>query len=304
MCVNKSLGDNMAISSVSNNFSNHYNVNFKANEAPKNNIPHNTQDDFVSSTEKPNNKNKNLLIGLGVALSAIAVTAFAFRGKIKNVFKNFGTDFERLLAEDVENLKLIPKKKADTAGETVQETIEKVFGKNSTITPHTYDLSKEYPTISVVRNFGGFRYEFVCKDGILEAKGVAHLFPKPTRYSSAHRAIDSKTKKPIDLSTRKGVSIYEGTVEGIKNKVVQVEIGSDIPMTIVIVSPNGKLTPVQKDILKLAQTPEKIDVSVIDKLLEFKNALDADQNVICENIGKFKNLDYDLILSALQSMLK
>lgn len=75
-------------------------------------------------------------------------------------------------------------------------------------------------------------------------------------------------------------------------------------MEIAVVSPNGKLTPVQKDILKLAETPEKIDISVIDKLLEFKNAHNADGSLIVENIGKFKNLDYDLILSALQSMLK
>lgn len=179
----------MAVSAVSRSISNNYNVNFKANEAPKTNITKTEQDSFISNTDNKKNKNKNLLIGLGVSLTAIAVAAFAFRGKIKNVFKNFGTDFERLLAEDVEKIKLIPKKKADTAGETVQETIENVFGKNSTITPHTYDLSKEYPTISVVRNCGGFRYEYVCKDGILEAKGGSHLIPKPTTYSTTHLAI-------------------------------------------------------------------------------------------------------------------
>ena len=309
MCV-KSIGDNMSISAVSNNFSKNYNVNFKANEAPRTNVPKEGQDSFVSSSEHKKNTNKNLLIGLGVALTAIAVTAFAFRGKIKNMFTHFGTDFKRLLAEDVKKIKQIPKKKADTAGETVQETIENVFGKNSKITPHTYDISKEYPTISVYRDCGGYKDGIVSKDGILEDYGFSHLLPKPTRHSTSYHVVNPKTKAPIDLSARKGVSIYEGTVEGIENKVVQLDISDtgclahDRIMRISIISPDNKLTPVQKDILKLAETPEKIDISVIDKLLEFKNASNADGSIITENVGKYKNLDYDLILSAFQSMLK
>ncbi len=51
-------------------------------------------------------------------------------------------------------------------GATVNEIIKNVFGKNSNITPHTYDISKEFDSIAIQRNHGGY------KDGIATTKGT------------------------------------------------------------------------------------------------------------------------------------
>lgn len=56
--------------------------------------------------------------------------------------------------------------------------------------------------------------------------------------------------------------------------------------------------------LKLIEHPEKVDAEVFDKICKFKDALDKDGNIILENVGVYENLDYDLILSAIQSMAK
>lgn len=65
---------------------------------------------------------------------------------------------------------------------------------------------------------------------------------------------------------------------------------------------NNQYTPAQLDLLKLVNNPDKIDISIFDKIFKFKPGNDANGKLIYENLGKYENLDYDLVLSVIQSM--
>lgn len=71
-----------------------------------------------------------------------------------------------------------------------------------------------------------------------------------------------------------------------------------------LISPNNQYTPAQLDLLKLVNNPDKIDISVLDKIFKFKPGWDANGKIIFANLGKYENLDYDLVLSVIQSMAK
>jgi hypothetical protein len=61
-------------------------------------------------------------------------------------------------------------------------------------------------------------------------------------------------------------------------------------------------------LLKLAQNPKKITTKIIDTLTRFKLDERYDHNYtrdeMIKKAGRYANLDYDLILSAIQSMAK
>ena len=79
--------------------------------------------------------------------------------------------------------------------------------------------------------------------------------------------------------------------------------GNDKTTTIAILSPNNKYTPVQEDLLKLAANPEKFNAKIFDEITHRS----ARPDVIAKDpdaINQYVNLDYDLLLSAIQSMVK
>ena len=226
--------------------------------------------------------NKKVAISVGSLLGLIAVGY--------GIKKHIDTrSIKKVTNEAIEALKKGIYKKSANAGDTVQETIINVLGKDSVITPHTYDVSKEFPAIHVYRDCGGY------KDGLVTPSGI------------------DVSQNPFTVLLNKAtMNVPEnGNVPDIKNKVVKLILadpkafeGRPTNYMITIVSPNHNYTPLQKDVLKLIDHPEKIDVDVFDKICKFMKANDDKGELILENVGKYENLDYDLMLSAIQSMAK
>ena len=158
-------------------------------------------------------------------------------------------------------------------GATVAETIENTFGKGSKIKPHTYDKSKEYDVITVYRNHGGYKDGWVnSKNEIVSGPGGVMLKDNDTlRRSYMH----ADTLKAVG-GNKKDFAVLEGTVHGSNRRQVQLYINGPerdtadraIPYKINILSPDGNLTPVQKDLLELAQKPGKFDRRIFDRILE------------------------------------
>lgn len=188
---------------------------------------------------------------------------------------------------------------AVTKGATVAESIENTFGKGSNIQPHTYDLSKESPVIGVYRNSEGFKDGFVGQEGVYcESSLITDLIPD-------HDDIITSLGHGFN---NKGTSAYgriadlaavERDFENADRKLVQFKMPDPegLVMTISILSPNNKYTPLQKDMIKLIENPEKIDNSVFEKITRVKDPLKKESN-------QYKYLDYDVLLSAIQSMAK
>ena len=258
-----------AINSVSNNYSNLSFGENLINAQTTNNKPK------MSTTTK---------VILGTSLAALAAIGIyiATRGKAK---PKTGEVIQSA-QEAAESLKNLKYRKPEKAGENVQETINNILGKNSGITPHSYDTSKEFPAIAVYRSTGGYKDGFVTPDGILESTENAGRF--------------------LNTANSHGVDKAE---EILGNKIARIIIKdpNGVEYKITFISPNQEYTPLQLDVIKLIQHPEKIDSKVFNKITDFVNIIDENGHYLpnfAEINGKYANLDYDLILSAVQSMAK
>lgn len=247
----------------------------------------NTQMQVSKNTTNPNTETKEsnlsnqskIFIGLG-ALASIGIGGILLHrsNQVKSLVKKANK-----IAKEIN---LLPAQKSSNTGSTVQETIQNVLGKNSSIKPHTYDISKEYHTMHVYRNQGGYKDGTFTRNGIIDNK-TYHLYPK--------------SEKNI---------IYEAcfnTKKTTNNKVVKLSVPDpDTPkntsIIFTLISPNNQYTPAQLDLLKLVNNPDKIDISILDKIFKFKPGNDANGKIIFENLGKYENLDYNLVLSVIQSM--
>jgi len=228
---------------------------------------------------------------LGTTLAALAATGIYIATRGKGGVKL--QSMEQTANEAIEKIHSGIYKKSNIAGKNVQETINNVLGENSGILPHTYDISKEFPAIHVYRDFGGYRDGLVTKDGILQQ-------------------IDEYPKLLVKATSNSPDK--NGNVPEVKNKIVKLVLNdlraaSDRPTdyNITFISPNQNYTPLQKDVLKLIQNKDKIDLEVFDKICAFNNLYDENRKLVsnwAELNGKYANLDYDLILSAIQSMAK
>ena len=188
-------------------------------------------------------------------------------------------------------------------GKTVDKTIKNVFGDNPPIKAHTYDLTKESPVIEVTRyGQNGFQQGYAGKEGTYFADKWTKI---PDDEYLIRRSVCSKLHR-----LKGGMLLSEGviTIDGKSRKVLHLAIpdkhsGYDVNFVIKILSPNNKYTPVQEDLLKLAANPEKFNAEIFDKI-----TLRACRSDILakdpEAIHQYVNLDYDLLLSAIQSMVK
>ncbi len=193
-------------------------------------------------------------------------------------------------------------------GGTVAETIENTFGKGSRIKPHTYDKTQENDVITVYRDLGGY------KDGSVNSRNEIISEPDGIRFKDFDILIRSNshadTIKPV--GGNKHFTVLEGTVHGSNRRQVQLSINSPkmmdtsgeyIPYKINILSPDGNLTPAQQDLLRLAKNPEKFDYKIFDRIVEGPNTVQERVDGIT-HANTYKYLNYDLILSAIQSMAK
>ena len=242
------------------------------------------KDTINSSTEtkKSNLSNQSkILLGLG-ALASIGV------GGILLHRSNQAKALIKKANELAKEINLLPAQKSSNAGATVQETIQNVFGKNSSIKPHTYDTAKEFHTMHIYRNQGGYKDGIFTRNGIIDTK-TYNSYPESERHIIYEAAFGGNSHKTTN------------------NKVVKLSVPDPLNpentyINFTLISPNNQYTPAQLDLLKLVNNPDKIDISVLDKIFKFKPGNDANGKIIFENLGKYENLDYDLVLSVIQSM--
>lgn len=190
---------------------------------------------------------------------------------------------------------------AVTKGATVAESIENTFGKGSNIQPHTYDLSKESPTIGVYRNYGGY------KDGLVGQEGRYFCDNLNVYYVPDQNDVVTSISHAFSGNSYGSMSELRGLdINALKNpdrKLVRFILPdperTDTQILLTVLSPNNEYTPLQKDLIKLIEHPEKINTSVFEKLTTVGETLqDARENNL------YKYLDHDVLLSAIQTMAK
>lgn len=186
--------------------------------------------------------------------------------------------------------------RAKNIGSTIEESISNVFGAETKVKPHTYDLSKEGEEIISQRCCGGYYAVSATKEGILynDVKG----------RSSLGGSLDGEF---FNLKSTKRLPIKDGAVilHGVNHEGKYVTFlrmhdtktdfsGNPLINTLGFISKGKKPTPAQQDLLSLAQHPEKFDYSLIDKLTLKTGKMPTSA----------ENMDYDLALSVIQSMAK
>lgn len=269
-----------------------------------------TQNNMTSevNTHEKKGKGTKVLIGAGLLSLAAVGVYIATKKPVK-----FGKPLsEYTLTEKPAKVK--------NAGATVQETIENVFGKSETkIKPHTYDLSKEFDTIPTYRDYGGYKDAWATKDGTFQSSQLtSKLGDKDHMRASAMCYLPTKKNGKLKTFGNKDFKVYVGYVEGFDNKIVRLELPDDAEhgtlKILSFISPSKKLTPLQRDVLKLAKNAETVSKEAnakFDSIMEWR--LDAWQRQgktwttteeMLENHSKYDSLDYDLILSTIQSLAK
>ena len=196
--------------------------------------------------------------------------------------------------------KLPNSRPAITKGATVAESIENTFGKGSNIQPHTYDLSKESPVIGVYRNCGGYKDGMVGQEGRYFTDSLTQVPDQKDIVTSISHSFggDSGHGKISELKCL-DTDILENPDKKLVRFVMTDPNKDDTKIILTVLSPNNEYTPLQKDMIKLINNPKKVDVPVFDKLT---TVAETRQDMTEGNLYKY--LDYDVLLSAIQSMAK
>ena len=196
--------------------------------------------------------------------------------------------------------KLPNSRPAVTKGATVAESIENTFGKGSNIQPHTYDLSKESPVIGVYRNCGGYKDGMVGQEGRYFTDSLTQVPDQKDIVTSISHSFggDSGHGKISELKCL-DTDILENPDRKLVRFVLPDPNQDDTKIILTVLSPNNEYTPLQKDMIKLINNPKKVDVPVFDKLT---TVAETRQDITEGNLYKY--LDYDVLLSSIQSMAK
>lgn len=136
--------------------------------------------------------------------------------------------------------------KSKTAGSTIQESVENVFGKGTTIKPHTYDVSKEADRIGTSSYTSGSGYldvtvksdnQIVSQRNHKNIVSVySHKLPSESMGNGILKGVTEDGKPFVEISY---IGTRDDTIEGI-----------------MLLSPDKNLTPAQKDLLKLKDAKE------------------------------------------------
>ena len=177
--------------------------------------------------------------------------------------------------------------KATNAGETVEETIKNVFGSGSKVEPHTYNVANEVEEIRYAGYSSGAgidMYATTTKDGvfyrdpdIITKIGECTKFKKYEQKSLEEFMICNGVREDGRISTV--LSIPNVYADGTK------------PLVFSLLSKPNEMSAAQKDLLSLAEHPERFNKDILIKLAE-------------GSYKKTPNFDYDLVLSVIQSMAK
>ena len=186
---------------------------------------------------------------------------------------------------------------AITKGATVAESIENTFGKGSNIQPHTYDLSKESPVIGVYRYHAGYKDGMVGQEGRYFTDILTQIPDQQDVNTSISHAFNGNNYGSMSELYGLSAKMLENPDRKLVRFVLPDPNQGDTKIILTILSPNSEYTPLQKDMIKLIENPKKIDVPVFDKLT---TVAETRQDLREDNLYKY--LDYDVLLSSIQSM--
>ena len=184
--------------------------------------------------------------------------------------------------------------RAKNIGTTVEESISNVFGAESKVRPHTYDLTKEGEEIVSLRYRGGYYGVTATREGLLY-EGNKTSLSRAVSSSDGFRDRGKYTQIGDKAMIIHGVDKEGKYVTIIDMPDVKVDTaGNPYTIRLAFISKNKKMTPAQRDLLSLAEHPEKFDSQLIYGLTQKTNA----------NVTGAENMDYDLALSVIQSMAR
>ena len=165
--------------------------------------------------------------------------------------------------------------KSKTAGATIQESVDNVFGKRINIKPHTYDLSKESDRIATAQNTGAGGYidvtvraDNMIATEINKANCINIWGSGCSPNGASYKIVRGKSKDGTPY-------VQINLCNGVK--------GRD-ESSIRLLSPGKQLTPAQIDLLKLQE--------VNDLPVHELQILTAD----------YEKTNFDAILSFIQTM--
>ena len=207
----------------------------------------NSKDLSQNPAPKQDNKTK-LLLGLG-ALAVLAIAGVLTHKKIKaNKLKHEAIDKMNKIKANFEEYAFPCK----SAGETIQESVNKTFGSDaSLIAPHTYDKSKE-SYMSIQENWGGYWLVNISPDNRMTDHGLARKLNREQKQPGFI------TFEPRQLVGPRSNIIKQGVTDAGERFVVvrfPLNVGGVERNDghIVLYSKDKKLTPAQKDLLKIAE---------------------------------------------------
>ncbi len=268
----------------------------------------------AKSSHKPMSTTAKVLIGAG-ALAAVAIAGIAIKNKSasKNITKDLHAELKALIDEGKLQMERVTNR-----GNTIEETIKNADIKGLDIKPHTYDVSKESPIIAAYRSHGGYKDGFACREGEGFLRDVSTNPKNSSEVKQMISVISDSCKwrqdaKWVNIGNT-GASIAKGvhSFNGQKRAIVRLDVGTETRYSIFLLSPNSKFTPVQQDLLKFIDNPEKFKLEVFDQLTEC-NAANLSRHgkswtteyASCPDKSlEYANWDYDLALSVIQSMAK
>ena len=196
----------------------------------------------------------------------------------------------KLYKEYISNYSLNSK----TMGKSIKESITNVFGNTSFVKSHTYDLTKESDSISLMMYEGGYHSAHIKKNGKIIPEGNKDCVSYNVyRNGNANFNPDGGNGQTYTNIKNEQITIQDGIAKNGKRYVTLLfpNIATDTERTevgISVLSRDDKLTPAQKDLLSLK---DKIITNEMHKLLSI-------------SVKKTENLNYDAILSLIQSIAK
>ena len=133
--------------------------------------------------------------------------------------------------------------KAPSAGNNVLESIENVFGKESNIKPHTYDLTKEADRIATSIFSRGIGYKDITINSSNQIAAPGNFKNIIEVYNREELYLPENKPYKISESRKDGKPIVTLTYHDMRF--------TDTRNNICLLSPDSNLTPAQQDLLKL-----------------------------------------------------
>lgn len=182
--------------------------------------------------------------------------------------------------------------KSKTAGTTIQESIENVFGKNSIIKPHTYNPADEAEYICGSVDIGGY------KDLAINSK---NMIADEFNHKALGASVNSKYISHVGTRATIQQDVYEG-----QTYVTMLIPNGRSGDKLILASKDGKtLTPAQKDLLSLDGKLSEDDMKLFEQLFSTygPNGQIVSAKDIIENGEIHLGMaNYDAILSTIQTL--